>query len=472
MKLDKLFWMLMIVAVLITIPAAAQEEPAEEPETREEAREEAAEEAGLAEVSENQYGGYPPEPRIVGGPTDVSADLARSFPKKNAVTGGLPIGTFFKWKQDLYNKTGIKLSFSYQAVGQKTSDVTTGFPLPGGVQDWTAGGWLLIEGKWDALNKGKDWQGGITAALDWRHEFGDIEPTLFQVSTGSLWPTEWTLVAWDPWFSQLYWEQWGKKDRFVFRIGTQLAVQTIDFFRFKDGRTAFSSAQMTLPSTTMPWPGPGLGAMFEWWPIKDSPLYIIGTVNDMNADPGSFSWGNAFDYKQFFYAVEVGAHVGQFPRNFDHYHLTLYYADEKDTQVGGSAFLPNKAGWGFKVAGEKQWGKIVGFANYSYNTAEGGFFGLTLGEHGINAGVARQMPFGYRGEVAVGASWVQPKQEFETGAPVWNNRRDQYGLEAYWKLLLTPALWITPNVQMIWNPSFNLDKDFIVVGGFKFRWFV
>ena len=421
---------------------------------------------------ETQVGGYPEEPRAVGGPTDISRDLATSFPKRGSVIGRSLLSNYFEWKERLYEKTGIKLSISYQAAYQKVSDVAQGFPLTADDIDWAAGGWLLMEAKWDMFNKGDDWQGGITFALDWRHEYGDIEPTLFQTQTGSLWPTEWTIVAWDPWFSQLFWEQWAKKDELVFRVGTQTAVQSIDFFRFKDGRNAFSSAQMTLPSTTLPWPGPGFGAMFEWWPVEDSPLYVIGTVNDMNAEAGEFSWDNAWEYGQFFYAVEVGAHLGDFPTNFDHVHVTAYYSDERETQVGGSEVFPNKAGWGFRVAGEKQWGRTVGFANYGYNTAEGGYFGITLGEHGLNAGVAQQMPFDIRGEIAVGASWSKPIQELETGPPVWNNRRDQTAVEAYWKILLSPTLWITPNVQMIWNPSFNLDKDFIAVGGLKFRWFI
>ena len=478
MRAKTIIWTITILLALAWHPVAAQEEPAEDPQTAEGALDQQAEDDDvLEEVPDDQgtqYGGYPEEPRIVGGPTDVSVDLATSFPKKDSVFGGVEFRRFFKWKERLYDKTGIKLGISYQAMYQKFSDTTNDFPLPTIGQDWASGGWLLIEGKWDMINKGKDWQGGITAALDWRHEFGDVVPIFSQSETGSLWPTDFTLDVWDPWFAQLYWEQWGKKDSFMFRVGTQVAPQYLDFFRFKDGRTAFSSAQMTSQATTMPFPGPGLGVMFETWPIKDSPLYVIGTMNDMNFEGGSFSWHNAFEYGQFFYALEVGAHIGDFPRNFDHVHLTLFYsdgADGREVQVGDTTLFPNKAGWGFRVAGEKQWDRIVGFANYGYNTAEGGAFGITLGRHGLNVGMALQRPFEIRGEVAVGASWVHPIQQFETGLPDWNNRRDQYAIETYWKILLTPDLWITPNVQMIWHPSFN-EKDFIWIGGLKFRWFI
>jgi carbohydrate-selective porin OprB len=49
--------------------------------------------------------------------------------------------------------------------------------------------------------------------------------------------------------------------------------------------------------------------------------------------------------------------------------------------------------------------------------------------------------------------------------------RDQYGGELYWKLLLTPDLWVTPGVQFIVDPSFNPNEDFVVIGQFKFRLF-
>ena len=49
---------------------------------------------------------------------------------------------------------------------------------------------------------------------------------------------------------------------------------------------------------------------------------------------------------------------------------------------------------------------------------------------------------------------------------------DQWGLEAYWKVLFTPDLWITPGVQMIWDPSLNPNDDFVSIAQIKFRLFL
>ena len=71
-------------------------------------------------------------------------------------------------------------------------------------------------------------------------------------------------------------------------------------------------------------------------------------------------------------------------------------------------------------------------------------------------------PAGIRGEAALGLAWIQPIN------PALN---DQYGGELYWKLLLTPDLWITPGLQFIIDPTFNPAEAYILVAQFKLRLF-
>ena len=81
------------------------------------------------------------------------------------------------------------------------------------------------------------------------------------------------------------------------------------------------------------------------------------------------------------------------------------------------------------------------------------------------------MPLGIRGEVALGRTWAHPIQNLHDTIAAWNGRDDQYGLETYWKILLTPDLWVTPGAQLIFDPSFNPDDDVIAIAQFKFRLF-
>ncbi len=59
-------------------------------------------------------------------------------------------------------------------------------------------------------------------------------------------------------------------------------------------------------------------------------------------------------------------------------------------------------------------------------------------------------PWGLHGEMALGASW---------GEPIESGLREQYGLEAYWKMLVISNLWLTPGVQYIYHPTFNPETD-------------
>ena len=396
-------------------------------------------------------------------PINIDFDINTSFPQPNAVFETNVPKDWFKWKEQLYKDHGLKLGISYQSLFQKTSDTLTD-------QDTAWGGWLLLEARWDAINRGKDYQGSLVASLDWRHAIGgNARPAFFQVDTGSGWPSDFSYVEWDLWLPAIYWEQWLEKDIFVFRVGNQTAQQFIDFFRYKDSRTSFSAGPFTAAAQSLPAPQPGFGTSFRWKPARDSEFYIAGTINDANARVNSYDWNNVFDYGQFFYGVEFGTNWRRGKANFDHIHLLLFYTDEQHTVNPGFA---NKAGGGFKLAGSKQWDRLVGHGSFTYNTAEGAGFGVTTIGKMLTAGIAVQRPLEVRGEVGVGAMWGEPIEGvILAGRPQSQPSENQYGMELYWKILLTEDLWITPNLQYVINPTFNPNTDSIVITGFKFRFF-
>jgi len=399
--------------------------------------------------------GYHPDGRRIGTPIDVARDLDFSFPQRDHILPRLIPKLWFKWKEDLYKDYGVKLGFSYQGIYQNASDTQTG-------EDVAAAGWLLVEGKWEMYNRGEDFEGSVVAAFDWRHTLGGAEaPASWGVrDVGSQWPTDFGYIEWDPWVPVAFWEQWFKKDRFVLRLGQQNVAQIYDFFRFKDLRVAFSGTPLNAAVTAQPIPGPGLAAAFELWPIENSTLYVVGTVNDMNFVIEQWSWETALSKGDFFYGLEVGYNWARAPGDFDHLHFNLFYADKPDRNPLPP--FPSESGWGFKVLGEKQMGRFVGFGSYTYNESEGGAFGVTLAKHMTTAGFAVLKPFGLRGEIGVGTSFSQPRLDILDS---------QYGVETYWKILVTPSLWVTPGVQVIFDPTFNQSEDTITIGQIKARLF-
>ncbi len=245
----------------------------------------------------------------------------------------------------------------------------------------------------------------------------------------------------------------------MFRIGNQLATTIYNSFRFKDPRTSFTSSPFAFHES-IPYPTFGLGSAFKWWPIRDSELYVVGTLNDMNGDPNvqGLDW-STFGRGEYFYGIEVGYFWRREGGEFDHLHLDIFYADKRSTRSPDTR--PNKAGGGFKLLGSKQWGRYVGFGSYTFNTAEGGGVSVTLARHTVTAGAAYLNLLGIRGEAALGFMWMQSHPDL--------GGKNQYGAETYWKILLTPNFWITPGIQLIFDPAFNPDANFVAIPHLKFR---
>jgi hypothetical protein len=209
-----------------------------------------------------------------------------------------------------------------------------------------------------------------------------------------------------------------------------------------------------------------LGASFRWWPIKDSELYVVGTLNDMNGDPNArgLDW-STFGRGEYFYGTEIGYFWRRDGGETDHLHLDVFYASKRSTRSPDT--LPNVAGGGFKLLGEKQIGRFVGFGSYTYNTAEGGGISSTMTGHTAITGLSYLKPMGLQGEASIGYMW---SQAFSHLLPLGADG-SQHGIDTYWKILLTPNIWVTPGTQFIWHPVLNPNHNFTVVPDIKFRIF-
>lgn len=390
-----------------------------------------------------QYG-YPMNRPIerVGGFED---DISRSFPKEGAIFKKITEPRIAKWKTELYEKTGIKLALSYQIALLHASNVVQG-------NNTAAAGFFLPEFQWDAINRGKDYQGSlVVSALD-VHVYGSAAaPGLFLFNTGSLLAHDAFYIDIDFFVGNLFWEQWFKKDRFVLRVGNISAPNLIDFFRYADFRTSFQEPNLSFPGALMPYGPPGMGASIKWWPVDKSEFYITAIVNDINSNIDDLE-ANIFSTGDIFFGSEFGYNwkrLGTKGGELDHVHLNVFYGDVPSTRV----FAPfAAAGWGFKVAGEKQKGNWVGFANYTYNESSGGGFGFTSLRHALNLGVAYNNPLNIKGEIAAAYSWGKAQDFGQCGVKPCSGQQ-QSDIEMYWKILVLPDMFVTPGLQMVFNPS-------------------
>ena len=93
-------------------------------------------------------------------------DLENSFPKPGAVLGWRLPKEWFQFKKDLYEIYGVKLGISYQMNYQQASDSLTD-------TDSAWGQFGLFEGKWELLNRERDYMGSLVWSFDWRSTIGD-----------------------------------------------------------------------------------------------------------------------------------------------------------------------------------------------------------------------------------------------------------------------------------------------------------
>jgi len=368
--------------------------------------------------------------------------------------------SWFDFKDDVYDKIGLRFGFSYQMLMQSASAT-----VPNSEFDTAVGDWWGFLTKWTLLNKGSENEGLFVFSMFERGAVGNnAVPSNFGLLDAGSITTNVEYTTWDFEIENLYWEQnlALKKNKFQCRIGNQVVTTWLSPFRFKDARVSFTTGPWAF-HPTVPYPTFGFGAAFKWWPDKESGFYVSGSLNDMNGDPNlqGFDWSTV-SRGEFFYGVEVGINRNRSKDDYDQWNLLVFYANERSTRFPDT--LPNKAGGGFRLLGEKQWDRRVVYASYTYNTAQGGGVTGTLSEHVLTAGVAYLNPVNIRGEAAISLLYMNPIEEI-FAEPV----RDEYGLETYWRISLSNNIWITPGIRLVFNPSLNPEDDFIAIPQFKFR---
>lgn len=364
------------------------------------------------------------------------------------------------FRQRLYQQYGLTYALSYQQLTQYSTNT-----VAGAKQKSATGGWFATGLTWTPLDRDGDYQGSLVARAGWRGPVGnsDTWPAPFgPLNMGSAW-SSYEFTSWNSQnkIEDLFWEQRIGPD-FSFRVGNQAPQATINTFRFKDARTGFTASPLAF-SETIPYPAFGAGLSFRWRPGNNG-TFIHAVLNDMNGNPsqGSLNWSH-IQSDQLFAGVEVGKQWRRQNGEYDQLSLLVFHAGTRS--IFSPNTTPNQAGGGFKLLGEKQWGRIVSFASYTYNEARGGGISTTFSGNTAVGGVALLNPFGINGEVAVAGMWSKPFRNIFPGS----GQRDQTGVETYWNLALTPNITLTPGIQFIFDPSFNPGTNFVVVPAIKFR---
>ncbi len=398
-------------------------------------------------------------------PIDVEAIVDQSFAQPGAIFPNFTLPSrepYEAFKKRLWEDHGLRFALNYSQLLQYPSAT-----LPIATANNSIGGWAAADIFWTPVDRGGDFEGGLVLTYAYRTSLNDNPANAaFGIPVvGSLW----SAYEWGEWngavIENLFWQQWFTRD-FMVRVGNQAPQAVYNFSRFKDARTSFTASPFAFQET-IPYPAIGFGVAARWQPSMISGPYAVLTINDMNADPqNGLDWSKVTTERQFFYGAEFGYRWPEEGGGFSHLHLDVFYADERALNP---AALPNEAGGGFRIYGEKQLDNLVAFAGYTHNTARGGGIGATFAKNTVTGGLAYLDPFDIRGEAAIGLVWSEPFEDTLGSAAPGFDARNQYGYEIYWRMQLTPNTSITPGLQVIYNPSFNPAEDVIFIPQFKFR---
>jgi len=342
-----------------------------------------------------------------------------------------------KFNDDLYFTTRLDFGLAYTALWQRATQGT-------GPRSAAAGDFDFF-GTWHLVGQEGRTAGVLGFATEYRHDFGGIPPSQLNRSFGSITRTANGFNTFDFTLRQLWWQQLAADGRVLMRAGK---IQMSDFFntgRFRSANFFFLN-QAFSANLAVAFPVVGPGVVLFGFP-SDS-YYLAGGVcaadpNETSSGFSGLSDGDVFGAFEFGFVSDL---AGYGPGT---YRFTFWGVDAVSSSGAPS-------GEGFAMSFDQQLGRFIPFVRYAYNNRPG----LTQIRQVASAGFGWQNPFGNKGDIfGVGVGWAHPDSR---------QARDEYILEAFYRIQITPTLQFTPDFQMIIDPAFGAE-DVVGVFGLRFR---
>ncbi|NOD61694.1 MULTISPECIES: carbohydrate porin [unclassified Ruegeria] len=334
-------------------------------------------------------------------------------------------------RQRFAERTGLNLSFDYQAYYQSATESLTDI-------DEAALGQARILGQWTLLNRGGENPGQLVFTLENRHLLGtDIAPSGLAGEIGYAGVTATTFSDTDTTLSVAYWSQTLAGGKAGFVAGRIDPGDYSDILGYVNPRTTFSNFSI-LFSPVLPIPDPGFGIAGGGF-LTDQ-IYALGVLSDANGSLTDVEWFPGGP--EFYKYAEIGWTPERSKRFLTNVHLGVFHVDER-TEAG----VP------------ESYGAILS-ANHTINEEF-----MIYGRLGWSEGEA---PIARRAANA-GLLWRPDLYDdlFGFGAtvadPVDETLDTQTTMEAFYRLDLSDNVALTADVQHMINPGFN-DQDTTVFG--------
>ena len=197
-------------------------------------------------------------------------------------------------------------------------------------------------------------------------------------------------------------------------------------------------------------PDAGLGIAGAVYPTEAT--YIAAGIHDANGKRTTAGFNTFSGEGEYFTAVELGWFPNEGEANEGMYHITFWNIDARQ-----NAGRPSDRGIALTL--EQQVGcngNLVPFLRYA-----NAHRGLNSIRQNLTIGVGIEDVFGQNDDViGIAASWQDPSN---------GTLRDQYVVETFYRFYITPHAHLTPDVQVVIDPTNAPTKDAVTVFGLRLR---
>jgi hypothetical protein len=424
------------VAVLMALPLPAG---AADPATDD--NEGASETAGKGASTQSGVGEDPEDP------SNLLPGIRERRAQKDSLFRRSPLHAVHeatgRWKQSLYESTGLELGFGFNQLFQGVSE-----SLPG-ADDWGTASTVDLVGTWELLNRGKPTQGQLFFGVQGRWDWGTTGPeNLGTEALGSLSRPGNTFAAYSPAFlplRNLYWQQGSKEAGWIYRIGKITPDAILSTSAHIAGPLTYTSTA-GVGSFANALPDSGLGVVINWY-LSDR-VKLLTLVSDSNADRQD--WGHISE-GDLYKAVELGVKISPRTEKAGWSKLAVWHNDgTRDGSASNGNLGPD--GWGFFLKLEQELsadGRVIGIAKYgrSYDNS-------ALYRSQANLLFLYYDPnfIGHIQNDLVGIA-------FNYVEPSLAGSRGEYNPEIFYRFPLFPHVDMTLTYHSIINPSLDRAND-------------
>jgi hypothetical protein len=380
---------------------------------------------------------------IARSPDDVTKELETvAKPRDSVFDNALLAPVDRAWNRitdPLNNRLGLELGLAYTLLFQYATDAQGPQEAGGGIFDFM--------GLWSLVDRDGRYPGSLGFRVDFKHRIGNTAPSDLNESIGSLWDTADLFNVQSLALAQLWWEQ-----HFIFeqldvilRVGKLDQYDFIGLYSYMSAKEAFLN-QLFASNLAIDYPDNGLGLVSG---LTYKRLYGLVSIGDANGDKSSMDMSTFFTEREYFTAFKFGYSPLLNDSNIGYYDISVWHSDDRES-------TGKPGGYGITLAMEQDIGTFVPFINYGYANGD-----ATMLQQFLTVGTGVESPFNYAdGLIGMAFGW---------GNPANSSLRDQYAIETFYRLPLTPIFTVTPDIQLIIHPSEAPSTDLIGVFGLRLR---